>query len=118
MKFFLNLVVKDKKGTTSIFLSLYNQVKDQEEAERVFPKGTEIAVICPYMKRTSDLSIRLRNDLPQNIITRSSYCKELKEIGNKYFREKNYSEALRCYKNAIHKTNETTLNLAIYSNTA
>jgi hypothetical protein len=36
-----------------------------------YPIGTEIGVKCPYMKTYKDGNVGLRNDNPENIVTRS-----------------------------------------------
>jgi hypothetical protein len=57
------MIVEDKDGTC-IMLSLYNQEKDFESAQKTFPTGIEIGIKNPYIQISYHGTIIMRNDNP------------------------------------------------------
>ena len=66
----VKLVIQDKEGE-AMCLDLHNQVKANlpiEELEDQFPEGARIGIKQPYLTRTANGNLCLRNDNPPNII--------------------------------------------------
>ena len=73
------------------------------------------------MKVSAAGTINLRNDNPQNIVFKEEKRNDaviLKELGNKFFSEKNFVQAIKCYQDAMQKTSEDDLKMILFSNTS
>ncbi|CAB9497348.1 TPR domain protein [Seminavis robusta] len=117
-----NLLVEDSCGDCLLF-SLYNFVAPEEDPQDVFPKGTYLAILAPYMKNSGDdpnRNLLLRCDNPECIRiftshrswlagmrgkklidTRGLDPSQLRKQGNEAFGEERYPVAARCYTRAL-----------------
>jgi tetratricopeptide (TPR) repeat protein len=104
-------------------LSLYNYVSHNEDPNDIFPEGTYMAILAPYMKHAEDDPSKnplLRCDNPECIrifSSRRSWLAAkrgkkfvdtegwdpslLKEQGNDAFKEDRFALAARCYSQAL-----------------
>eukprot|EP01018_Ginkgo_biloba_P000819 Gb_23533 [translate_table: standard] len=84
------------------------------DVQRLYPKGTELAIKEPYVKRgSSDGCVMIRVDNPKTIefispSTKSSFSvEELRKSGNRCFGDKNWMGAIRFYTECIEKCKRT-----------
>lgn len=127
-----SLLVEDDKNDC-IMLSLYNYVATDEDPKNVFPVGTRLALLAPYLKNSQDdrsKNLMLRCDNPQCVVayddeqawmlakhgdTDSSHGIQgheekkkpsvLREKGNKEFGRGNLSGASSFYSKALNYSN-------------
>ena len=115
--------VEDKTGACGVF-STYNHVDSKitfDELQKVFPKGATIGLKNPYMKLLGSGMLALRNDNPSNIVfkeTKNDDPLVLKDLGNKFFQEKQYMQAIKCYQEAMTVTTDDHLKMILLSNTS
>lgn len=117
-----NVLVEDDAGDC-LMLSVYNFVQKDEDPEDIFPVGSHLAILCPYMKNARDdrdLQLFLRCDNPQCVILYDSMASwlaaktgkvkspetgtasSLREKGNTQFRLKRLKAAARYYSRALN----------------
>lgn len=119
----VSLITEDKTGEC-VMLNTYNHVDSNinfQQLTEVFPKGVIIGLKNPYMKVSAAGTINLRNDNPQNIVFKEEKKDDaliLKELGNKFFSEKQFVQAIKCYQDAMQKTSEDDLKMILFSNTS
>lgn len=116
-------VGEDKSGDC-IIISAYNQVDSSltfNQLQKVFPKEITIGIKNPYMRLWRDGISALRNDNPLNIVFKEDEQYDpliLKDLGNKFFAEKKFDQAIKAYKDALSKTTDDHLKMILFSNTS
>lgn len=133
-----NLLVEDDCGDCLLF-SVYNLVPPDVDPRDVFPEGTYLALLAPYMKNSGDdpnRNLLLRCDNPECIRTfpsRRTWLAakrgkklidtdgldpgQLRKEGNEAFGKERYEVAARCYSRALQCKNiEDSAKVACFSN--
>ena len=134
-----SILVEDEEGTC-LMLSVYNFIQPSKELDEVFPVGTCLALLAPYILNVNDdkyHNLILRCDNPQCIIKFESEASWLaaktgcpeppvtenpsmhREKGNAAFQKKNIRDAAKFYSKALKSdTIQTEDKVACLSNRA
>ena len=108
------MFIAEDSQKTGIACMLYNMVDDNakiKDVQKKFPKGTVFGIKQPYLKQgtRNKKQIALRNDNPENIIFKIENDNDplsLKEKGNEFFKNKEFSQALKYYRKALETTKD------------
>eukprot|EP01084_Bolivina_argentea_P215796 366459_1 len=126
-------VIIEDENHDFITLAIYNLAplrSTAKELKQLLPIGTKLIIKEPYAKKATDGSYTIRIDNPHcNLIiikaNDPNFIKivqkdpiKLKEIGNNYFKRKEYDFAVRYYSEALKTAKNHSLKLALFRNRA
>lgn len=119
--------LEDENGIT-VLLALYNCIHQNAtitECEANFSAGTQIGIKEPYYKLAADGTMIIRVDHPYNLVNKKNNnfskhlsAQALKNIGNRYFKSKQFLYARKAYTQALKKNPEILLHETLLSNRA